>query len=198
MNKNIWTVLLVGGSSGIGKTCLTKELAKAYNAKIIEADDICCAVKAMTSADLYPAIHYWYGDIDWRDIGVDANVEWLSKVSKEIRNGLKAVIDSHIEAGSTVIIEGDFISAEFAASFENPNVRSIYVYESDETQIVNNYLRRESGEPQQFRASISAAYGKKLKRDCDKYGVNIIESRPWNTLLNRTIDYIDSGVKPIE
>jgi len=26
MNKNKWTVLLVGGSSGIGKTRITKEL----------------------------------------------------------------------------------------------------------------------------------------------------------------------------
>jgi len=40
MNNNKWTVLLMGGSSGIGKTRLAKELAKIYNAKIIEADDI--------------------------------------------------------------------------------------------------------------------------------------------------------------
>jgi len=32
MNKNRWTVLLVGGSSGIGKSRLTKELSKVYKA----------------------------------------------------------------------------------------------------------------------------------------------------------------------
>ena len=190
MNKNKWSVLLVGGSSGIGKTRITKELAKAYKAKIIEADDICCAVKAMTTVDSYPAIHYWISDIDWRKEGVHGNVEWLSKVSEELSHGLKAIVDSHIGDESPIIIEGDFISAKFAASFENPNVKAIYIYESDEAQIVKNYLKREGGEPQQFRASISAEYGKKLKSDCDKYGVNIVESRPWNTLINRVIECI--------
>lgn len=193
MNKNKWNVLLVGGSSGIGKTRLTKALAKAYKAKRIEADDICCAVKAMTSADSYPAIHYWFGDIDWRNIGVHDNVEWLCKVSKELSNGLKAIVDSHIEEESPIIIEGDFISVEFAASFDNPNVKTIYVYEPDETQIVNNYLRREGGKPQQFRASISAEYGKKLKIDCYKYGINMVESRPWNTLIDRVNKCIDEN-----
>jgi len=191
MSENKWTVLLVGGSSGIGKTRLTKELAKVYKAKRIEADDICCAVKAMTTADSYPAIHYWISDIDWRKIGVHGNVDWLNKVSEELSHGLKPIVDSHIEEESPVIIEGDFIAAEFAASFDNPKVKAIYVYESDETQIVNNYLRREGGEPQQFRASISVEYGKKLKSDCYKYGIDIVESRPWNTLVDRVIECIE-------
>ena len=137
------------------------------------------------------AIHYWISDIDWRTIGVHGNVEWLYKVSEELSHGLKPIVDSHIEEGSPVIIEGDFISAEFAASFSNPEIKAIYIYEPDETQIVNNYLRREGGEPQQFRASISAEYGKKLKSDCYKYGINIVESRPWNTLIDRVIECID-------
>ena len=192
MNKNIWTVLLVGGSSGIGKSRLTRELAKEYKAKIIEADDICCAVKSMTTVDSYPAIHYWYGDVDWRHISVLENVAWLSKVSEELSPGLKAVVDNHIGGESPVIIEGDFISAEFAASFKSPNVKAIYVYEPDEAQIVNNYLKREGGAPQHFRASISAEYGKKLKFDCDKYGMTLVESRPWNTLISRVTDCIDN------
>ncbi len=185
MSNNKWTVLLMGGSSGIGKTRLTKELARVYNAKIIEADDVCCAVKAMTTADSYPAIHYWMGDIDWRSVGVNGNVEWLCNVSKELSHGLKAVVNSHLEDGVPVIIEGDFISVDFVASIDNPKVKAIYIRESDEQQIVRNYLKREGGEPQEFRASISAEYGRKLADDCSKYNIGIVEARPWNTLIER-------------
>ncbi len=191
MRKNNWTVLLVGGSSGIGKSQLTRQLAKKYGAKIIEADDICNAVKAMTTADIYPAIHYWISDIDWTKIGVMENVDYLSKVSDELSPGLRKIVDNHLRTESPLIIEGDFISVEFAASFNNPKVQAIYVYESEKSQIIENYLRREGGAPQDFRASISVAFGRKLQNDCDTYGVNIVESRPWNTLLDRVITRID-------
>jgi 2-phosphoglycerate kinase len=45
--------------------------------------------------------------------------------------GLKAIVDNHIEDDVPVIIEGDFIYPELAASFENPRVKSIYIYEPD-------------------------------------------------------------------
>lgn len=53
------------------------------------------------------------------DIGVRGNVKWLIDVSKEMIPGLRAVADNHIEADVPVIIEGDFIHPEFAASFKN-------------------------------------------------------------------------------
>lgn len=191
MSKNKWTVLLVGGSSGIGKTQLTKELAKIYDTKIIEADDISCAAKALTTAETHPALHYWISDIDWRTAGVHGNVEWLSRVSDELSLALKAIVDIHVEEASPVIIEGDFISPELAASFDTSEVKSIYVYESDHAQIVDNYLQREGGALQEFRASISAKYGDKLKTTCQEYNLNIVESRPWDSLISRAIESIE-------
>ncbi len=190
MDKQNWSVLLVGGSSGIGKTRLTKELAKIYKAKVIKADDVCDVVKAVTTADAYPAIHYWISDIDWTSISVTENVDKLYEVSSELRHGIKAIIDNHIENDFPVIIEGDFISAECAASFNDPKVQAVFIYEPAQTQIMRNYLDREGGEPQAFRASISAEYGNRLKMDCDRCGVNIVESRPWNTLVDRVIECI--------
>jgi 2-phosphoglycerate kinase len=65
-----WTVLLIGGASGIGKSYIAKELARDYQVKIIEVDDICQAVKAMTTRADLPAIHYWSTGVNWKDIGV--------------------------------------------------------------------------------------------------------------------------------
>lgn len=185
-----WTVLFIGGASGVGKSSVAYELAHFYNVNVMEADDICQAVKAMTTKEILPAIHYWSTGINWMDIGVSGNVKWLIDVSQEMIPGLKAIVDNHIEADVPVIIEGDFIHPEFTVSFENPKVKSLYIYEPDKNQIVQNYLAREGGELQHFRADISAEYGDWLVDTCRKLGIKVIESRPWDTVVDRIIESI--------
>ncbi len=185
-----WTVLFIGGASGIGKSSVAYELARFYNVNVMEVDDICQAVEAMTTKELHPAIHYWSSGINWMDIGVSGNVKWLIDVSKEMIPALKAIVDNHIEADVPIIIEGDFIHPEFAASFENPKVKAIYIYEPDKNQIMQNYLSREGGELQHYRADISVAYGDWLVDTCEKSGIKVIESRPWDTVVDRIIEII--------
>lgn len=93
----------------------------------MEVDDICQAIKAMTTSEILPAIHYWSSGINWMDIGVSGNVKWLIDVSKEMIPGINAIVENHIETDVPVIIEGDFIHPEFAASFENQKVKSVYI-----------------------------------------------------------------------
>ncbi len=189
MNMDInWTVLFIGGASGMGKSSVAYELARFYKVNVIEVDDICQAVKAMTTKEILPAIHYWSSGIDWMDIGVCGNVKWLIDVSKEMIPGIKAIVENHIESGVPVIIEGDFIHPELTVSFENPKVKSVYINEPDKNQILQNYLAREGGELQHFRADISIEYGAWLVNTCEKLGIKVIESRPWNTVVDRIIE----------
>ncbi len=191
MNKNRnWTVLLIGGASGMGKSSIAYELARFYNVNVIEVDDICQSVKAMTTKEVLPAIHYWSTGVNWKDVSVSGNVKWLIDVSKEMISGLKAIVDNHIEADVPVIIEGDFIHPELITSFKDKKVKKVYIYESDKEQILKNYLAREGGELQHFRADISAKYGQWLNDTCGKLGIKVIESRPWETAINRIIESI--------
>ncbi len=172
----------------MGKSSAAYELARFYKVNVMEADDICQAIKAMTTKELLPAIHYWSSGIDWMDIGVSGNVKWLIDVSKEMIPGIKAIVNNHIEADVPVIIEGDFVHPELTVSFENPKVKSIYINEPDKDQILQNYLAREGGELQHFRADISIEYGAWLVDTCEKLGIKVVESRPWNTVVNRIIE----------
>lgn len=140
-NRN-WTVLFIGGASGMGKSSVAYELARVYNVNVIEVDDIFQAVKAMTTTESLPAIHYWSTGINWMDMGVEGNIKWLMDVSKEMIPALKSIVNNHIEDDVPVIIEGDFIDPEFTASFENPKVKAVYIYEPDKKQIVQNYFAR--------------------------------------------------------
>ena len=86
-----------------------------------------------------------------------------------------------------IIIEGNFINPEFTMSFDNPEVKSIFVDESDINQILQNYKSREGGELQHYRAKISIAYGKWIADACTQNSIKMIESRPWGTVLTRFI-----------
>ncbi|QSF43117.1 hypothetical protein [Paenibacillus tianjinensis] len=186
-NRN-WTVLFIGGASGIGKSSIAYEIARFYGVNVLEVDDVHLSVKTVTTKNHFPAIHYWVSGVDWKDIGIAGNVNWLIDVSKEISPVLKELANRHIEDKLPIIIEGDFIHPEFTLSFDTPEVKSIFVHESDKSQILQNYLSREGGELQHFRAEVSISYGDWIADICKQKGIEIIESRPWNTALSRAVE----------
>lgn len=186
-NDRNWTVLFIGGASGIGKSSIAYEIARFYGVNVLEVDDVHLSVKTVTTKESFPAIHYWNSSVDWKDIGVDGNVNWLIDVSKEMTPILKEIVNRHIKDKLPIIIEGDFIYPEFTISFDNPEVKSIFVNESDINQILQNYLSREGGDLQHYRAEISIAYGKWITETCNQNGIRVIEPRPWNTVLKRAI-----------
>ena len=183
-----WTVLFIFGASGTGKSSAAYELARFYGVNVMEVDDVHQAVKTVTTRTLYPAIHYWERGINWMDIGVDSNVNWLIDVSKEMTPALKAIADRHLEDDLPVIMEGDFICPDLA--FDTPKVKMLHIHEPDKNQILQNFLSREGGELQQYRVDISIAYGDWLLGKCTEMGIPVIESRPWDTLLDRAIERI--------
>lgn len=190
MNDRNWTVLLIGGASGTGKSTLAYEIARYYSVNVLEVDDICLSVETVTTKDQFPAIHYWDTGLNWMEIGADNNVKWLIDVSKELIPVLTELINRHIEDRVPIIIEGDFINPEFAKAFENPEVKSVFLTETEKDQIIQNYLSREGGDIQDYRAEISAAYSKWITDTCNRNGVSMIEARPWDTLLTRALNSI--------
>jgi len=186
-NDRNWTVLFIGGASGIGKSSIAYEIARFYGVNVLDVDDVHLSVETVTTKKSFPAIHYWNTGVNWKDVGVDDNVNWLIDVSKEMIPILKELVNRHTEDKLPIIIEGDFIYPEFTISFDNPEVKSIFVNESDINQILHNYLSREGGDLQHYRAEISIAYGKWIADTCNQNGIRVIESRPWDTVLKRAI-----------
>jgi 2-phosphoglycerate kinase len=185
-----WTILLICGASGVGKSSIAYELSRYYMINVMEVDDIQQAIKATSSKDSFPYIHYWDTGINWKDIGVSGNLEWLINVSKEIIPGIKSIVDNHLESNVPLILEGDFLYPEFMVSFENSDVKSLFINEPDKNQIIQNYLNREGGEKQNYRAEVSVAYNNWLKVSSEKLGIKIIEARPWNSVLKRIIEMV--------
>ncbi|WP_160032160.1 hypothetical protein [Paenibacillus sp. An7] len=189
MNKDRnWTVLFIGGASGSGKSSIAYEIARFYGVNVLEVDDVHLSVKTVTTKEQFPVIHYWDSVKDGKYVGVDGTVDWLIDVSKEMAPVLRELANRHIEDKLPIIMEGDFIHPEFTLSFDNPQVKSIFIHESNKNQIVQNYLAREGGELQHDRAEVSISYGNWIADTCKRKGIKLIESKPWNTALSRAVN----------
>jgi 2-phosphoglycerate kinase len=164
--KRDWSVLLLGGASGVGKSQLSYPLARRYGIPVVEVDDLVLAVKRMTTAQQQPELHYWDTHAEAGDLSVAGIVELHIAVAKALLPALDAVIGNHLETDTPVIIEGDYLLPSLAAqdSYDgqpaNSRVRGVFLHEPDRDQLIANYLHREPNEGEQrFRAQVSACHG---------------------------------------
>ncbi|MFL5804676.1 MAG: hypothetical protein ACJ8CR_23390 [Roseiflexaceae bacterium] len=189
-----WQVLLLGGPSGVGKTAVSYRLAQHFRIGITEVDDFQVLLERMTTPEQQPVLHFWRTHPAPDQLSATEIMEQGLLVRQVMAHGLEAVIANHLETQTPVVLEGDFIAPALAAlpSFAGlPNdgqVRTIFLYEADEQQLLTNFLQREpeSG-PQTTRARVSWLYGQWLKQEAERYGLPMVPARPWDTIFERII-----------
>ena len=54
-----WSVLLLGGPSGVGKTSVSYALARRFGVGLSEIDDLYIVAKQMTTPAQQPVLHRW-------------------------------------------------------------------------------------------------------------------------------------------
>ena len=192
-----WKVLLIGGASGTGKTSLSYPLAIRLGVPIVEVDDIVEALLAMTTPDEQPTLHYWPTHPEAARLPPDGILELHLAVAASLAPALEAVVANHLETDTPVIIEGDYLVPGFAARAQFQDiaadgwVRSVFLHEPDERQLVANFSGREpvTGE-QDVRAKVSVLFGAWLAAEAARHGVPMIRARPWSSLERRVLDVV--------
>jgi len=187
-NRN-WDILIIGGASGSGKTSISRPLSQLYGVDLVRVDDFQYLLEAIISPEMIPTLHYWKIEPNWRNESVEWVVERLKGVSQAWTPGLRAVIKNRLEESIPMILEGDFILPELSVPFDNPRIKTIFVHEPSREQILQNYFSRE-GEHQAHRADISHVFGNWLKENCKKHNIPVVESRPWDNLMERVASEI--------
>jgi 2-phosphoglycerate kinase len=179
-----WTVTLVCGASGVGKTSVAVPLAARYGVRLGEVDDIVTALKALTTANQFPLLHFW-------DTHSEAHVwppEQIAalhfQVTDALRPAFRAVIADHLEFAAPVVFEGDYLLPDLAAEFGDA-VRAVVVTETEE-RILANYRSREPGNGEQtVRARVSALVGARLVQRAEQAGAAVVSAWPWVDALDR-------------
>src|SRR5918993_1195889 len=110
-----WIVAVVCGASGVGKTTVAEALAARHRVPLAEADDLVTAVKAVTTAEQQPILHYWDLHPHARAWSVDEIVDLHLQVAEVMAPAFRAVVADHVEFGARVVLEGDYLLPDHLA-----------------------------------------------------------------------------------
>jgi 2-phosphoglycerate kinase len=192
LEERRWDVLVIGGASGIGKTSISYRMAHDHGVGITEFDDVVDAVKAMTTPNDQPTLHYWDTHPEAMSWTPQQIVDLTQQVCEELHPAAEAVVLNHLDTEVPVVFEGDYLLPRLvsqAAFGDIPNagrVAGIFLYDPDVEQIAANLHSREpKGGDMTVRARVSWLRGEEMRRECDRLGVPALSARPWPTLLER-------------
>jgi len=191
-----WKVLLIGGSSGVGKTVVARELANYLSLSLLLLDDVRLALQQATSDETNPDLHVFlnYETEQWRN-SESIYADWIT-VAKAMVKPLNAIINHHLiipEVGA-VIIEGDGILPMAGSHFLEPNdVCTVFIVEQNEEQLLHNLRSRGRGfndgdkMEQEGFAHASWLYGQWLAQEANRLELPVIDAQPQQTILERLL-----------
>jgi 2-phosphoglycerate kinase len=103
--------LLLGGSSGVGKTTLALEVARRLGiGRVLSTDSIRQVMRLMISADLVPSIHASSYDAHVllsRETGTEVSVlEGFRAQASSVAVGVRASLDRGVEESANLVVDG--------------------------------------------------------------------------------------------
>jgi len=197
-----WTVLLIGGSSGTGKTMLAEAIGREVGVPWLQADDFRLALQRLITPQQQPELHAFLADDVWRHPAEELRDRFIA-VGEAVSHALEIVVANHVATDASLVLEGDGVVPAMAArhSFAEldtgDRVRAVFLVEPDEAVMLRTMLERGRGidrhdEPEQrAQAHASWLYGQWLRTQAERHGLPVVEARPWATLADRVRDVVD-------
>lgn len=195
-----WTVLLVGGSSGVGKTTLAREIALRHGAMLAHSDVYRMALERVVTPAQNADLHAFGASGPEALEPEEATAAWR-RIGRVVCDALEIVVAHHVFSDSPLVIEGDALLPPFAVQPEyagyavSHGVRALYVVEPDEAAIHRNVTQRgrdlhlgPNGLARYARST--CLYGHSLAVEARALGVPVVESGPWATLPERALKAI--------
>jgi 2-phosphoglycerate kinase len=192
--RHKWRVLLIGGSSGVGKTVAAGELARSLSLSLLLLDDVRLALQQATNRETHPELHVFlqYQEEQWRNSEAIA-ADWIA-VGQAMTKPLQAIIRHHliVPGVGPIIVEGDGILPGAGRPFaESGDVCTVFIVEDQEAGLLHNLQSRGRGfheldrAEQEGFAHASWLYGQWLLQEAKRLELPVILARPQATLLER-------------
>ena len=196
-----WTVLFIGGPSSVGKTSAAKRIATISGATLLQADDVWLALKRAIDPRDSPLLHTLSAPEFWRR-PVAELVAMKRDLAELISSSLEFVVATHLRQEDRVVIEGVWITPEFAARSAYDGVaagerrRAAFVIEDNPSRIHETMLAKRSAfghwmdEDRKVFAAMEASYARWLRTQALMRSLPIVEARPLGHLAERILALI--------
>jgi hypothetical protein len=110
-----WLVLLLGGTSGVGKTRMSYRLARHFGVPLVEVDDFQAVLERLTTPQVQPELHFYRTRHDeWRRLDEEGRLAHTLRYGAVMAGALEAVIANHLEGDTPLVLVGDFILPSLA------------------------------------------------------------------------------------
>ena len=193
-----WNVLLIGGSSGSGKTLASEFIARRFGIPWLQVDDFRLALQQATTAEQLPELHYFLGASAVWEQPPEQLVERLAAVGRIVSAALEEVVRHHVAARLPIVLEGDGLDPatvagpQFVALEPRGAVRCVFLVERDEGQIragLEARGDRAGGVLNEAelaaQARVAWLHGEWLQREARAHGLPIVAARPYDRLASR-------------
>jgi 2-phosphoglycerate kinase len=201
-----WSILLIGGSSGAGKTVAAARIARDLGIPHLHGDDFRLVLTRATGAAAHPDLHFFTGSHEvWR-LPPERLAQGLADVARAMSDALAAVIAHHLDVRAPIVLEGDMLLPSLAARtvFEGipaeGQVRGVFVHEPNEAALNTAMFARERGverarpEEQRTQSRMAWLYGNWLRAEAERIGVTVVAARPFGTLPARSLGTVADSV----
>jgi hypothetical protein len=202
-----WRVLLLGGSSGTGKSTTAQAIGRHLQIAVLLLDDVRIALQAISTYAQHPALHAFTADASPAYHSPDTYRAGLIAVAEALAPAVQAIVKHHLSAGDAgpLILEGDALwpsriaTAQATAALSthppsfDPKVRAVFLHEPDRSAIADNLAARGRGfqvlppDRQNVITEGSWLYGNTLAGEANALGLPVVASSPFETLVNRVL-----------
>ena len=196
-----WSVLLIGGASGCGKSTVAQEIARTSGATWVQVDDLRLALQwsnvRLPSDEATDALSFFERTPDiWR-LPAGRLQEGLVAVGEVMADAIAIVTGNHVVQHNPAVIEGDGILpslldrpdlAEFVASGQ---LKMVVLDPPTEEWLLANMIERGRGIPDRSEdetrnmARASWLYAQWLRREAEERSIPVVLCLPWETRIER-------------
>jgi 2-phosphoglycerate kinase len=192
-----WSVLLIGGSSGVGKTTLARDIARRTGATLAHSDDYRMALERVVTPVQNPELHA-FAHAGPEALEPELAVSAWRRIAGVVSHALEVVVAHHAFGATPLVIEGDALLPSFAVQSEYAGyavsgaVRALYLVEPDEAVVRANLQargrdRRLGPDGLERYGRASWLYGCWMAESAFAHGIPVLPARPWEGLAERAL-----------
>jgi 2-phosphoglycerate kinase len=199
-----WSVLLIAGASGTGKTTVAKRLASDLGIAWVQVDDLRLALQysdvRLPDEAATEALHFFVREPEPWSLPVDRLRDALIATGEAMSDAIAIVAGNHIVQGDPAVIEGDGIlpgivdHPDLRVFVASGALRTVVLAPESEAALLQAMIDRGRGEhldPETPHARQIAAmnwrYSAWLATEAGRRGIPVVPASPWATVVDRIL-----------